>query len=133
MADEDDHGGSEDLIRQAKDSLTSPGGDTPEVTPEPPPLPEPEELQRPAPEPVYDGKPIQPATYDVPSPMVTQDGPRIGRAIGIVILVLMAIFWMLLIIGLFMDPIDWIYGVIGGLVITALPIAGGVYLIRRSR
>ena len=31
------------------------------------------------------------------------------------------------------DPIDWIYGVIGGVVITALPIAGGVYLIRRSR
>lgn len=47
------------------------------------------------------------------------------------ILVLVAVFWALLIIGLFVDPTDWIYGVVGGLVITALPIAGGVYLIRR--
>lgn len=127
---------SDDLIRQAKESLGSEPDRPPPTRPAPPPEPEPEpeELVRPAPEPVYEQKSMpKPDPFTAARVDPRQRGRMIGQRIGMVILGLVGVFWALMLIGLAVDPTDAGSAIIGLVVITALPIVLGVYLVRKGR
>lgn len=129
---------SDDLIRQAKESLGSEPDRPPRARREPtaePELeyePEPEELVRPAPEPVYEQRRM-PQDPFAPEVDRRQRGRKIGSRIGMVILGFMAVFWALVGIGIAVNPTDVGSTIMAMLIITALPIAIGVYLVRKGR
>ena len=133
MGDDDNQGGNEDLIRQVKESLASPGEETTEVRPEPRPGPEPEEPPQPAPEPVVSRRPSPPDTFAAATEPTSQGGGRLAKGSGIAILAIVGVFWALLIIGIVIDPTDAGSVIIGAIVITGLPVALGIYLLRRGR
>lgn len=126
---------SEDLLRQAKEALESrPDVVTPEVAhpdvddPVAIPVSTPDPTSRPlSQDPV-----AHPADEIPPWEPTTQGSGKVARIIGIVLLVGVAIFWLLVIVGLFSDPTD-IGEAIGGVaVVTALPFLLGRYLVRRA-
>jgi len=44
-----------------------------------------------------------------------------------------SLVWVSLLIGIAVDPEDWIFMVIGGAVFTVIPAALGVFLVRKGR
>jgi len=57
----------------------------------------------------------------------------LATASGMVVLALIAILWALMIIGIAIDPTDAGSAILGAIVITAPPVALGIYLLRRGR
>lgn len=139
---------SDDLIRQAKESFTSPTSDR-EMPPERPAednerAPEPQTVadrmydkleadrvdKTPSePEPFRTYRPKQSVTD---APRSSSGGGRVWRIIGIAILVPIAALWALLLVGLALDPED-AGSVIGGAVIlTGIPIGIGILALKRA-
>jgi hypothetical protein len=133
MGDDDALGGSEDLIRQARESLSAPTGEETEIRLQLKASPQPEDPPQPAPELEYSRKPSPPGTFAVATEPSSQSEGRLATASGMVILALIGILWALLIIGIVIDPTDAGSAILGAIVITALPVALGIYLLRRGR
>jgi len=53
--------------------------------------------------------------------------------LGILLVVCCAIAWALLLIGISVDSEDWTDVILGGVIITVIPLALGVFLIKRRR
>ena len=75
-------------------------------------------------------EPVQPAAG--PETPARSGGGTAWKVFGIVILVSVVLFWVLLLLGIALDPEDAGSAVLGGVVLSVVPVALGVLFLRRG-
>lgn len=139
---------SDDLIRQAKESLAAPGARSEVPTQQPVEEVDPtgaygtvadrmhDRLERDRVVSTTNRPPRVPtraaAGSDAPQPDSASKGARAWRVLGIVILGSVAVLWALLILGVALDPSDAGEAIGGAAILTVIPATFGVYSLRRS-
>ncbi len=139
---------SDDLIRQAKESLAAPEPRPEMHTQRPVEEVDPTRTHRTVTDRMQDGLerdrvvsttshpsrvPTQTAAGNVaPKPDSSSKGTRAWRVLGILTLGSVAALWALLILGIALDPSDAGEAIGGGAILTVIPATFGVYSLRRA-